>query len=471
MSLEVVENVAWKPQEGPQSLACALDYDELFYGGAAGGGKSDVILGKPARGIQQYGRAWRGVVFRRSYKQLEELERRAIEIYAPIYGIESFKRGNDEWIFPNGASLKFRAMVERDDVYKYQGHQYNYIAFDELTQWPDDWWYEYLSSRLRSPEGVPCQMLSASNPGGVGHNWVKSRFLEHDDGTYLEPLNPKYIKMPSGRVKTLLFIPAKLEDNKILIENDPGYIDRLESLGDPELVRALRHGDWDVLGGDALPQLRRQNHVIKNVWPKPGDHVWRAFDWGSFKPYAGLWAFRNVRSQIVVFTEMYGCGPKPNTGLNRAAEDVWEDIQDLEREHKLRVKEAYLDPQCWEKDPGMPSIFDQLGGMGGCWRPWAKGPGSRVNQKAEIDKYLKIVNGEPRLVFCERCVHTWRTLTTLPRDSKNPEDVDSAAEDHLYDALRGIVCKNIPTQAQWKRMLANRRKSHEEVYGTARGAW
>lgn len=467
--------IAWKPQGGPQTLFCACPYDEVFYGGAAGGGKTDAVIGKYALGIERYGHGWHGVIFRQHYKNLEEIERRCLEIFSPIYGSDRYKVGRHTWEFPSGATLKLRTLSERNDVYQFQGHQYPYIAFDELTQWPDDWWWEYLRSRNRSPHGCPCSINGTSNPGGVGHNWVKAYFLQNDDGTHLPPLNKKQIITPKGRVITRFFIPAKLEDNQILMEMDPLYEDKLESMSDPILRRALREGDWEIISGTALPELRRDVHVVPNCTPPRDNHGWFALDWGTYRPYAGLWAFRNSDAQIVVWNELYPVCPKPNVGSGESAKIVRDKIVDIEREYRIRCYERYIDPQCFEKDPDNPSVVANLGGDAMGWIAWSKGPGSRLNQKNEIHEKLKIVNGKSGLVFCERCVHTWRTLLTLPRDDKVVEDVDTDAEDHLYDALRGIVCKNVPTKDEWNDMLKARRRQEfeERAHGQAApyGGW
>ena len=240
--------VVWKPQPGPQTSFVTCPFEEALYGGAAGGGKSDALLGDFASGIELYGGAWKGILFRRSFPQLEELEARAIEIFSPFYGIESYKRARHTWEFKTAkgtATLQFRALEDKSDVYKFQGHQFTWIGFDELTQWPSDFWLEYLLTRLRSPHGVPCFLRAATNPGGVGHSWVKERYLIGR----VPPMTPIRVKLPSGAVRTRIFIPAKLDDNKILMQNDPGYLDRLSSISDPLLRRALRDGDWDIFAG------------------------------------------------------------------------------------------------------------------------------------------------------------------------------------------------------------------------------
>ena len=224
-------------------LSCPLP--ELLYGGAAGGGKTDALLGDYAAGIERYGSAWQGVIFRRSYPMLEEIERRSLEIFGSAYGASCYSVGNKWWTFPNGARLKLRFMDQDKDVYTHQGQQYAWVGFDELTQWPSDWCYTYLFTRLRSPSGAPTYFRATSNPGGVGHQWVKDRFKIG----VVPPLTVIDDVSDSGHVHKRVFIPAKVQDNLVLMQNDPLYVDRLDQVSDPILRRALKDGDWIFLRG------------------------------------------------------------------------------------------------------------------------------------------------------------------------------------------------------------------------------
>jgi hypothetical protein len=149
-----VQGVLWGPQPGPQTLFLSCRYKEVLFGGQAGGGKSDALIGDCLHGVFQYGSAWRAILFRNEYPNIEELEGRCLELFTPIWGDGCYKVGRKRFELDTEkgtAILSLRAMDERKAVYKYQGHQFSWIGFDELTQWPSDWWYEYLLSRLRSP--------------------------------------------------------------------------------------------------------------------------------------------------------------------------------------------------------------------------------------------------------------------------------------------------------------------------------
>lgn len=468
-------NVVWQPQPGPQTLASVCPCDEIFYGGAAGGGKSDWILGHMTKKEHLYRAAFRGVIFRKTYPALEEIELRAKEILFQIYDSTIWAAGRMQFNFPSGGWLKLRAMEADNDRFKYIGHQFSDIGFDELTMWPTDVCYNYLLSRNRSAAGVPCQIVSASNPGGPGHHWVKQRFLLKE-GTYLKqpPLEPQHTYNPrTGRYRTRIFIPAKLTDNRVLMENDPGYEDRLEGIADPQIRRALRDGDWDILAGAALPELREDVHVIRNITPPPGVDQWCSCDWGYSKPYAVGWFFRNFDGNVVMWMELYGAGARQGEGTRESPEMVWNKIRSIEQEFGVRIKERWLDAQHFNAEPGSPSIAEMLGGEQAGWRPWAKGEQSRFTKKMKIHEYLKVTNNVSRLVFCERCVHTWRTLVALPLDPKDPEKADTTAEDHAFDMLGGALQKDIKTKDEMDRILANRRRQQAQEYGPVdgRGGW
>lgn len=469
-------NVVWAPQPGPQEAFIKCPFEESFYGGAAGGGKSDALIGDFAAGVEQYGDAWRGVMFRRYIPDLGELERRCIEIFGPIYGVECYKKSTRTWHLPTPkgtSTLKLAAMEDRNDVYKHYGFQYTWIGFDELTQWESDWWYENLFTRLRSASGAPCYMRSASNPGNVGHAWVKDRFRIGIHPA-MQPFEVTIGEGDHSVTRTRVFIPAKLDDNRILMENDPGYKARLGSIADPVMRRALMDGDWDIVAGAAFPEFRKDTHVIPSAPPPPGVLCWRACDWGYDKPYAVLWAYRDFDGIIIIFHELYGQGDKPNVGSRESEEEVRDKIVAYERDMGITVSEAWLDPQCWGEAGGGPTIYDKLGGAKLGWRPWPKGPRSRVNQKSQIHTILRVINGRPQCRIMAHCQALIRTLSSIPTSQINPEDVNSDFEDHSYDALRGLVCKRVPTKQELDELLKYEqymRQQDEAVGMTRYGGW
>jgi hypothetical protein len=230
--------IVWKGNP-KQELALRCPAFELFFGGARFGGKSDFLLADFLDGVDHGGKH-RGILFRKTYSELEEILIRSRDIYGAIGG--QYAETKRTWTFPGGSTLKLR-FIERDtDVHHYQGHQYTWIGFDELTNWATDYCYKYMFSCARSPDGLPVRVRSSGNPGSVGHAWVKGRFI---DG-----VTPYHLFKDPYTGLTRTFIPSRLEDNEYA-RNDPDYELRLKNLP-PHLYRAHRFGDWDVFIGQAF---------------------------------------------------------------------------------------------------------------------------------------------------------------------------------------------------------------------------
>lgn len=439
-------NAIWEPQPGPQSLAIAAPFvDELMFGGARGGGKSDFLLGDFLQDIA-IGPAWCGIIFRRSYPELEELIKRAKEMFWPYGAI--FKVADKTFVFPSGATLKMRYVETESDCDKYQGHQYTWIGWDELTNWPDLKSYKKLKACLRSAHGVPNKRIRCSaNPGGVGHHAVKSYFVDPA---------PKGMELitntdEDGFVTTKMFIPSRVYDNKKLLQNDPGYIARLREIGSPELVRAWLSGDWSVITGAYFPEFMVDKHVISPFsiprhWLK-----FRAMDWGSATPFCVLWiAICSEGYQVndnlyipagaaVVYREFYGWNGTANVGLRWTATKIAQSIRKYEADDN--VVYGVLDPSAFSNHSG-PSHAERMAGEQVRFR---KADNNRIAGwdvvrdglcGLEGDPEVNYGVGIPMLYFFSTCVHVIRTLPALQHDLNNPEDCDTDGEDHAPDTLR-----------------------------------
>lgn len=332
------------------------------------------------------------------------------------------------------------------------------IMWDQLEQWDSPWAYTFLMTRNRSARGIKAKVRSAFNPGGVGSGWVQARFID--------PMAPgEALKVDThtpGEFYHRVFIPAKLEDNQILVRNDPGYGDRIYECSDPILADALRRGLWDKIPNASFSEFDKDIHVI-DPYPIPQDRpVVRALDWGFKTPYACLWGFPTNDGDFIIANEMYGWTGVPNVGTEESPETVRAKIEAYESAHELFVPIGLLDGQCWKQDGSPDQIAEQLGGSALGWQPWPKGPQSRVNQKMRVHEMLKTVNGKPRLKIMRNCRHLIRTLPTLPRAKNNWEDVDTDAEDHAYDALRAMLTRKIPTRDQIRQRAMRRRMASLE---------
>lgn len=427
----------WIPQP-KQRLALMSPATELLYGGAAGGGKSDCLLGGFLQDLD-WGKNYKGVIFRRSYPQLEELIERGREIYEPMNA--SYNKKESTFYFPNGAALKMRFLESNSDVLNYQGHQYQYIAFDELTTWPTDYEYTYMFMRLRSAHGVPCRMRAAANPGGPGHGWVKQRFID------VAPPMTMISEEIEGQVITRVYIPSTIEDNKILLDHDPGYLARLKQ-NSPQMYQAMRYGVWDIVDGAMFAEFDRRKHVIK---PRRIPREWRRFcamDWGYAKPFSIGWYAIDEVGSLIKYREYYGCTEKANTGLRLDAHEVAREAARLSMNEDVMMMVA--DPACWTKTGQGESVADSFRKAG---FQMVKAVNDRKNGCQAIHNRLSAT--EEGLYFFETCVHTIRTLPAVQISKLDPEDVDTDSEDHAYDETRYAVmsryAKMKPTRAYEKK--------------------
>jgi predicted phage terminase large subunit-like protein len=220
---------------------------DVLFGGSRGGGKSDGLLGDFANHAQRWGKFARGILFRRSYDELEEVERRALELYPAIGAV--YRIGKRTFFFPNEASLKLRYLDRDADAQRYQGHNYTWAGIDEMGNFAASDPIDKIRATLRSAAGVRCMFRSTANPGGPGHTWVKNRYIDP-----APPMTP-FLDLTSQAIR--IFIPSRLEDNRMLMANDPGYQDRLRDSGPPWLVAAWLKGDWN-----ATPE----GGIIKAEW-------------------------------------------------------------------------------------------------------------------------------------------------------------------------------------------------------------
>ena len=437
------QNIVFAPNKGPQTEFLAASEREVLYGGSAGGGKSFAMLADPLRYMGHS--AFSGLLLRHTTEELRELIFKSKELYPQIWKGIKWSERKMQWEAPSGARLWMSYLDRDDDVLRYQGLAFSWIGFDELTQWSTPYAWNYMRSRLRSTaHDLPVYMRATTNPGGPGHQWVKKMFIDPApynksfDATNIE--TGKALVYPEKHSKAgqalfkRRFIPAKLLDNPYL-SSQGDYEAMLLSL--PEHQRKqLLEGDWDVAEGAAFGEFNRDIHVIE-PFDIPKNWVkFRACDYG-YGSYSGvLWFAVAPDEQIIVYRELY---------VSKVlATDLADRILELE-ENDGNIKYGVLDSSLWHKrgDTG-PSLAEQMVSRGCRFRPSDRSKGSRVSGKNEIHRRLQVdeFTENPRLVFFSTCTNTIAQLPALPLDKKNPEDVDTKSEDHLYDALRyGIMTR------------------------------
>ena len=246
--------VVWEPQPGPQTALLTCPVQDILFGGARGGGKTDGLLGDFLGHADTWGANASGILLRRSNPELEDIEKRSDELY-PLIGAE-YLITKRTWVFPNGARLKFRHLDNDKDAGKRQGHAYTWIGVDEAGNFPSADPIDKLRGTLRSVKGVRCDLRLSANPGGPGHVWLKK--------AYVDP-SPPMVPFPDPRSGLLrVYIPSRLENNPLLMQKDPDYINRLKSTGEPWLVAAWLKGDWNATkaGGIIDPAWFKRYSVL-----------------------------------------------------------------------------------------------------------------------------------------------------------------------------------------------------------------
>jgi hypothetical protein len=456
---------SWKPQPGPQTAFVHSRVFEVVYGGARGGGKTDAALGDFALHERGHGGGARGLLVRRSRVALEPTITRARQIYRP-FGAR-WEEAKSRFTWPSGAVLYFRYLDRDADADLYQGHDYTRVYVEELTQFPDPRVIDKLKATLRSASGAPCGFRATCNPGGPGHNWVKARHIDAGAWTVTE-------EDGLGRV----FIPARLADNPKLAESDPLYVSRLKQTGSEQLVRAWLEGDWNIVEGAFFDKWSARNIVrpfsIPELWTRL-----RAFDWGYAAPFSvGWWAVTSdpydaggdrpiPRGALVRYREWYGSTGRANTGLRLDAEAVATGI--LERERGEAVRLAVADPSIFREDGG-PSIGERMRRAGVAFRP---ADNTRVGKAGALSGWDQLrarivgADGVPMLYVFDTCRDFIRTVPVLQHDPTRPEDLDTAAEDHIADEAR-YACLSRPLIASHPTPITNPPDRWEQAWG--RGA-
>lgn len=358
----------WKPHQRQATFLSLPDtVFEGMFGGAAGGGKSETLLMLPiVRGFYKESR-FKGLILRRTFPELEsEIIVRSREWYK-LTGAK-YNEERKRWTFPSGAIMQFGHTEYEEDVRKYDTAEYNYIAFDELTSFTE-FQYTYLAfTRCRSSSSkLPAIVRSATNPGNLGHAWVRDRFVA--------PAPYGTIIVDSKTKQKRIFIQSFAEDNPYLMENDPGYVNRLDSL--PEAERqAKRYGHWDSFAGQVFDEYREVPNKTKNE-PQNACHLvapfkipdfWLKFlaiDWGYSAMTVALWGALSPKDQLYVYRE-------------------------------YAIKEAKT--STWATDIGRLSDGEVYADVVLCRSAW-QNRGEELNQAEQFTKYSNLT---PRLADNER---------------------------------------------------------------------
>lgn len=444
----------WRPHPGAQEDFLTRSEFEVLFGGAAGPGKTDCLVVAMARDINHP--RYRGLIVRRTFPQLQEIIDRCHNMY-PYFG-GTYRATDKRWVFPSGATIDLGHMQHENDKYNYQGKEYVRAGFDELTQFTHSQ-YTYLLSRLRTtePELKP-QAIATTNPGGIGHVWVKERFRPDE-----RPMQ-SYRDHKTGL--TRIFVPATVKDNPTLFENDPLYVARLESLPEIERKRLLE-GVWDAFEGQVFPELSQLVHGCESFEIPPEWPRYCVLDWGFAKPFTVGWYAVDYDDVLYRYREWYGCKREhegvddgDDVGLRMQAWEVARGILERERGEGSRIMRI-ADPSIWHPRPDTrrgeakgETIFEDFMRQGVVF---TKADNERLHGKLQVHKRLKtdteidketgeILSDTPRFQVFNDCKGFWRTMPQLYESSRNPDDVDTDQEDHIYDEVR-YMCMARPVRA------------------------
>jgi hypothetical protein len=457
--------------DGPQTRAFLSPATEILYGGAAGGGKSYLIRvalitwAMLVGGLQCY-------LFRRTFPELNKNHMEGPTSFPVLLApwidakLCTVNYGKMQIRFSNGSVIHLCHCQYEKNRLDYHGAEMHVLAIDELTTFTHSI-YSYLRSRVRMiginiPRRVTApfpRILCGSNPGGIGHTWVKAAWV-----TAAPPM--ELFKAPDNEGGMMRqYIPARLDDNPTLMHEDPTYFTRLGGLGTEELVRALREGSWDILEGAMFADVWDESVNFIEPFPIPQSwEVTRSFDWGSSKPFSiGWWArcdgtqpldadgqrilpYTIPRGSRIRIGEWYGWNGKPDQGCRLLPAEIAKGVLDRERllPIKSQVRAGAADSAIWDKDRG-DSIAQIMEKAGVKFVPCNKGAGSRISGWETMRDMMKAAHTipmeKPVLLVFNTCQQFRRTIPELPRDDLRTDDIDTDAEDHIADEARYEVTR------------------------------
>lgn len=441
--------IAWQPQPGPQTALLSCPCDEIFFGGARGGGKTDAVLGEFAIHADQYRQRANGLMLRRSRTELKETIQRSLELYGKLGGV--FNGTEKMWVMPGGGRLTFAYLDNAQDAQNYQGDSRTRVYVEEIGNFPDPDIVFKLRATLRSASDVPCKLISTGNPGGPGHGWIKDRYIDPAPLGW-QPIKSMYKNPFTGKMveKTRIYIPSRVTDNQFLGDD---YIANLQMIGDDKLVRAWLMGDFSAIAGAYFDCFSHDAHVVAPFEIPANWTRFRAMDWGSYRPFAVGWFAVSdgmvagiPKGALVLYREWYG-GSGPNKGLKMTSEAVADGIAARQIKGE-RIAYSVCDPSMYIEDGG-PSIAESMARKGIQFRA---ADNSRVAGWTEVRGRF-IGEEKPMLYLFSTCTNTIRTLPILQHDDKKPEDIDTEGDDHCADMLR-YGCMSRP----WVRTLPPRRE-------------
>lgn len=446
-----MSKLVWTPQPRQEEFMARSEYEAL-YGGAAGGGKSDALIIEALR--QVHIPHYRALILRKTFPQLAELIDKSRLYYTAAYPKAKYNGTEHCWTFPSGAKIYFGSMHRTQDRINYQGKAYDFIGFDELTHFTWDE-YSYMFSRNRpNGPGTIVYMRATTNPGGIGHGWVKQRFITA--APPMTPISEEVEVMTTDGMKHFerdrIFVPATIFDNKHLLANDPNYLATMALLPEQER-QALLYGSWDSFSGQVFTEWTndprhyedgRWTHVIDPfVIPKHWTII-RGFDFGFAKPFSVGWFAVDTTGKMYQVAEYYGCTGEPNVGVKINPGEIAAEIKRIEEEddnlrgHKIV---GIADPSIFDESRGESIARMMERHPNRIW--WQKGDNHRLAGKMQFHYRLAFnKDGDPMFQTFNTCKHFIRTIPSLVYDERRVEDINTDQEDHIYDMARYVFMEH-----------------------------
>lgn len=452
--------VLWQPSPplpgcvlSSQQLLLSCPYWEALIEGGRGSGKTAGLLMDFAREVRRgYGPYWRGILFRETYKQLDDLVLKSQLLYRRIFPEATWNGSDYYWSWPTGERLILTYMRKPADYWNYHGHEYPWIGWEEIYNWANAECYELMKSCSRSScPGIPLRIRSNTNSWGKGHAWVKAYWV--DPAPAGVPIRDD--KTGQSRVR----IYAATEENRALHEADKTYLQKLEGIEDENLRRSWRGGAdrWNINAGAFFADVWSASAHVLEPFDIPGSwRLDRAFDWGSSRPFSVGWYAVSDGCQVRLrdgktrtfprgtlfrVAEWYGWNGKPNEGLRMIAPEIARGILKREREvfPGRLIHPGPADTSIFDTQNGV-CIADEMAAAGVRWERADKGPGSRRNGWERCRQVLgaarKFPLEEPGFFVFSTCRHFIRTVPGAVRDEGDPDDIDSEQEDHVLDEWR-----------------------------------
>lgn len=472
------EEPLWMPLPGSQFVFLQCPIFEALYEGTRGPGKTLTLIMDFAKEVGKgYGSTWRGILFRRTFGDLDDVVKKIEEWFPQLYPGFQFLKSKAEYaaVWPTGERLLLRHMKDETDYPEYHGHEYPWIGWEELTQWATDKAYKLMMSCCRATKpGLPCRVRATTNPYGVGHNWVKKRFQ-------LPQMRGRVIRRPGELPRVA--IHGTLSENFLLLHSQPTYpIQIREAATNAAQAEAWLEGSWDVTAGGMIDDLWDEKYHVLPMIPiekiPRGWKITRSYDHGQSHPFAAGWHLEsngepievngrligNVRGDIIMWMEWYGTTGNDNEGIRMRASKIAAGIRDREEDAGVRgegwcrVIPGPADTEIYNKssdrDGRCPA--DDMEEEGVTWERADKSAGSRKRGWEMLRTYLgDAIPGpdgtreKPGFFVCINCVWWLHLCPPMPRDETDLDEVPDTYEDHTADMTRYRLNWEIP--GMWRK--------------------